>query len=113
MLDVVPPLAVGALLTAVLLLQREFDLLFGVWMCMFGLTNLAARYVLPPQVCLVGLFYIAAGVLCFFWPGVGLQNPWPMGLVFFAGEWVSGMILYVDRRRYATLSHYADKETEA
>lgn len=101
LLDVIPPLFVGAAFTLVLILGREFDPLFGVWMCMFGLTNLATRYVLPGTMLWVGLFYIVSGVLCLLWPGLRFLNPWAMGLVFFAGEWAGGMILYLDERRYA------------
>lgn len=101
LLDVIPPLFVGAVFTLVLMLSRNFDPLFGVWMCMFGLTNLASRYVLPSTINLVGIFYILAGVLCLLNPGMTFLNPWPMGLVFFAGEWTGGIILYVDQRRYA------------
>ncbi|MCC5847631.1 MAG: hypothetical protein JJU29_05995 [Verrucomicrobia bacterium] len=101
MLDVMPPLFVGAVFTLVLILGREFDLLFGVWMSMFGLTNLASRYVLPGSISLVGVFYIIAGAICLLMPGITFLNPWAMGLVFFAGEWSGGLILYLDERRYA------------
>jgi len=100
-LDVIPPLAVGALFTLVLLLRREFDPLFGVWMCMFGLTNLASRYVVPSAIAAVGVFYIAAGALCLLLPELDFQQPLAMGAVFCVGEWVGGMILYLDDRRYA------------
>jgi hypothetical protein len=106
MLDVIPPLFVGAVLTAVLLLHKQTDYLFGVWMCMFGLTNLASHYVLPPAIAFVGVFYIFSGLLCFFLPGMDFLNPWAMGLVFFAGEWLGGLILYADQRRYAAFEHY-------
>lgn len=105
-LDVIPPLFVGAVLTSVLLVHKQTDYLFGVWMCMFGLTNLASHYVLPSAISLVGVFYITAGVLCFFLPGMEFLNPWAMGLVFFAGEWCGGLVLYADSRRYAAFEHY-------
>lgn len=103
-LDVIPPLAVGALFTFVLLLRRDLDSLFGVWMCMFGLTNLASRYVLPSAISLVGVFYILAGSLCLLLPGISFLQPMAMGLVFCAGEWAGGTILYLDDRRYAAFS---------
>lgn len=102
-LDVMPPLAVGALFTLALLLRREFDLLFGVWMCMFGLSNLASRYVLPSTIALVGVFYIAAGALCLLLPGMEFRQPLAMGTVFCAGELAGGLILYLDDRRYAAV----------
>jgi hypothetical protein len=104
MLDVIPPLAVGALFTLVLLIRREVDLLFGVWMCMFGLSNLASRYVLPSAITLVGVFYIMAGALCLLLPGMSFQQPLAMGLVFCTGEWAGGLILHLDDRRYAAFA---------
>ena len=41
----------------------------------------------------VGLFYQVAGIVCLLAPGISFLNPWPMGLVFFAGESVGGWIL--------------------
>jgi hypothetical protein len=99
--DVIPPLAVGALFTFVLIWNRYFDPLYGVWMCMFGLTNLASRYVLPGMISLVGVFYILAGGLCLMLPGINFQTPLAMGAVFCVGEMVGGAILYMDDRRYA------------
>lgn len=103
-LDVIPPLAVGALFTLVLLLRRDLDSLFGVWMCMFGLTNFASRYVLPSAIALVGVFYILAGALCLLLPGISFMQPMAMGLVFCTGEWAGGTILYLDDRRYAAFA---------
>lgn len=101
-LDVIPPLAVGALFTFVLIWSRNFDPLYGAWMCMFGLTNLASRYVLPPAISLVGVFYILSGALCLLLPGIGFtETPLAMGLVFCIGECTGGAILYLDDRRYA------------
>ena len=104
LLDVMPPLFVGAVFTLYLLLHRQFDPLFGVWMCMFGLTNLASRYVLPTAIAGVGVFYILAGVICLLNPSIDFLDPWAMGLVFFTGEWAGGLILYFDERRYAAFA---------
>jgi len=104
MLDVFPPLAVGALFTFALILRRDFDSLFGVWMCMFGLTNFASRYVLPTAIAYVGIFYILAGSLCLLLPNISFLHPIAMGLVFCAGEWAGGTILYLDDRRYAAFT---------
>lgn len=100
-LDIIPPLAVGGLFTMVLILNRDFDALYGVWMCMFGLTNFASRYVLPGAIAWVGVFYIFAGALCLLLPGISFMQPLAMGAVFCAGEWAGGAILYLDDRRYA------------
>jgi len=107
-LDVLPPLFIGAVLTGALIVHRQFDFLFGIWMCMFGLTNLSGRYVLPPAIAWVGCFYMLCGAYCLLDPTMHFSNPWPMGTVFFLGEWISGMILYLDQRRYdAVCRHLA------
>ncbi len=98
-LDVVPPLIVGAGLTVALVLRGHLDLLFGIWMLMFGLANLASRHVLPRAINWVGLFYIAAGLAWAMTPGLGFLQPWSLGIVFFAGEWAGGLILYWDGKR--------------
>jgi len=56
--DGVPPLVVGGALTLMLVFHGVTQYLFGVWMCMFGLTNLASRYVLPRDISFVGVFYV-------------------------------------------------------
>lgn len=97
-LDAIPPLAVGAVLSAALILQGDPPLLFGAWMCLFGLANLTARHVLPRAIRLVGAFYLACGAACLLLPPDFL-NPWPMGLVFFVGELSAGVILHLDGSR--------------
>jgi len=98
-IDVVPPILVGGLLTAAMLLNGHFEYLFGIWMCLFGLTNTASRMVLPKWILGVGVFYMIAGAICLLAPAIEFTNPWPMGVVFFAGEWVGGMILHYDGTR--------------
>lgn len=100
LLDVIPPLFVGGMLTLTVLLHDRYDYLFGIWMCMFGLANLASRYVLPRTICLVGLFYVLCGGVWLLAPHLSFLNPWPMGIVFFAGEWAGGMILHFDDKRF-------------
>lgn len=92
-LEVLPALAVGAVLSLALVMHRQFDLLFGVWMCLYGLAHMGYRHSLPGGIIAVGLFYQAAGITCLLTPGITFLNPWPMGLVFFAGEMVGGWIL--------------------
>ena len=103
-LDILPPLVLAGVFTTALILHGEHRFLFGTWMCMFGLTNLASRHVLPRMICVVGLFYIACGTLWLLAPSVSFLNPWPMGIVFFAGEWVGGLVLYLDDRRLDQLN---------
>ena len=97
--DTIPPLFVAAIMTVSLVLHCRHDYLFGVLMCMFGLTNLASRPVLPRSIILIGLFYVACGAAWMVTPTASFLNPWPMGLVFFAGEWAGGIILHLDHKR--------------
>ena len=92
-LEVVPALALGAVLSLALVWRGQFDLLFGVWMGLFGLAHMGYRHSLPAGIIAVGLFYQAAGIVCLLAPGVSFLNPWPMGLVFFAGEIAGGWLL--------------------
>lgn len=92
-LEVLPALAIGAVLSLALVLRAQYDLLFGVWMGLYGLAHMGYRHSLPGGIIAVGLFYQAAGIACLLTPGISFLNPWPMGLVFFAGESVGGWIL--------------------
>jgi hypothetical protein len=96
-LDALPALAVGAALSGALILSWQFDLLFGMWMAMYGLAQVAYRQSLPRGIYLVGLAYIVCGVYFLAWPVLSFTNPWPMGIVFFLGEFAGGIILIVNR----------------
>ena len=106
-LDGIPALVVGGLLTVAMLRNGHLQYLFGIWMSLFGLTNIASRHALPPKVALVGCFYVICGAVCLFLPGDAgsFLNPWPMGIVFFVGEWAGGMLLYLDEQAGPALSH--------
>jgi len=92
--DLLPLLLVGGLLTAAFLLRGTHDFLFGMWMCVFGATNLVSRHILPNGIMLIGAYYIVAGAVCLLHPDASFTNPWPMGLVFFVGEVAGGVILH-------------------
>lgn len=92
-IDAVPALAVGAVLSLALILSEQYDLLFGAWMSLYGLAQVAYRQSLPVGIYIVGLCYIACGACCLLWPGISFTNPWPMGAVFCAGEVAGGVIL--------------------
>ncbi len=98
-IDVIAPIAVGGLLTAAMICNRDYQYLFGIWMCLFGLTNMTSRMVLPRPIWWVGSFYIAAGAICLLMPGMDFQNPWPMGVIFCAGEITGGVVLHCDGTR--------------
>jgi len=93
-LDAVPPLAVGAVLSAALLLKGHPDLLFGSWMCLYGLAHTTCRKALPRENGWLGLYYLACGTFFLLWPGASFANPLPAGLVFLVGEWIGGTIFY-------------------
>jgi hypothetical protein len=95
-LDIMPPILFGGVLTLAFLVHGEHRLLFGMWMGLFGLANLASYHVLPREIIVVGLFYFTAGTICLLKPGLQFNNPWPMGTVFFFGEWLGGVILHFD-----------------
>lgn len=97
--DALPILGAGAALSAALVAQGAYDLLFGSWMCVYGLVHVPYRLTLPRANYAVGLFYVAAGALCLLTPLGRFANPWPMGLVFFVGETAGGLVLRSHRAR--------------
>ncbi len=109
-IDVLPPLIVGGILTGVLILNKQYDLLFGTWMCLFGLANLSSRQTLPKTLWPLGLFYIACGIICFLVPWIKITNPWPMGIVFGVGELVGGFIFYQNRISHATDNSFLNSQ---
>lgn len=97
-LNAFPALFVGGVLTLALIRMEVFDLLFGVWMCLFGVTCLAGRQGLPRLHWIVGMFYIACGTGYVLTPNPSFLNPWPMGLVFFAGELLGSFLLFAPKK---------------
>jgi hypothetical protein len=110
-LDALPALIAGGALSLALVRAGAFDTLAGTWMSLFGLAHLAYKQTLPGENYLVGLGYVAAGIGCLLWPGLVFTNPWPMGLVFFAGETAGGMVLILRRHR-AEFEHGGDEARE-
>jgi hypothetical protein len=100
-IDVMPALAVGAMLSLAVLHTGRLELLYGIWMGCYGLAHTACRLSLPPASFAVGIGYMLAGGACLFVPGWAYPNPWPMGVVFCVGELAGGWVLF--RERYAIL----------
>lgn len=96
-LRAIPSLAVGGVLTLAMLRSRIFWPLYGIWMTLFGLANLTGEDVLPSRILYVGLFYLACGTVYLMSPSPTFLNPWPMGIVFFTGEWAAGLVMHFDR----------------
>ena len=92
--EAVPALAIGAILSVGLLMKGQLDLLFGSWMCLYGLANMAYRTSLPRGIWFLGLYYIICGTLFLLWPGVSFSHPLPAGAVFGVGEWFGGIVFY-------------------
>jgi hypothetical protein len=91
-LDAVPALAGGAVLTVALIAAKQFHLLFGAWMLLYGLAQTTYRNALPRGVFFTGLMYMGCGSLLLLLPQP-FTNPLPMGSVFFLGELVGGLCL--------------------
>lgn len=89
-----PPLFIAAAATTALARGGVFDPLFGVWMMLYGQIHLATRHSLPPEIGMVGLYYILCGAVALFLPQVVFLNPWPMAIVFFIGEMIGGGIFH-------------------
>lgn len=109
--DLLPPLIVGGILTLVLLLRGSYDDLFGTWMCLYGLAHLAGRHALPRRIAWIGLYYIVTGSVLLLFVPHSFSYPLLMGAVFFAGEWVGGIILHYDESEQLPLPHFLSKES--
>jgi len=108
-LDALPALATGAVLTLVIIKTEQYDLLCGTWMCLYGLAQVAYRQSLPSGIYVVGLGYIVCGALCLLPTPLPFVNPWPMGCVFLAGEFMGGIVLLSCRSRL----NYIQSKTES
>ena len=103
-LDAIPPLAVGGILSAALLLRGYPDLLFGTWMCLYGLAHTNCRTALPKENWYLGIYYLVCGTFFMLWQGSSFMNPWPVGIVFLVGEWAGGIIFH--RHKIEAMKEY-------
>lgn len=95
-LELFPGLLLGAVFTVALAWRGDVDLLFGTWMCFFGLAHMGYRHSLPRGILYVGLFYQIVGAFFLLIPSVSFLNPLPMGCVFCVGEMAGGWVLRHD-----------------
>lgn len=96
-IDAVPALAAGGVLSATLVMWGHFNMLQGVWMLLFGVAHTGYRLSLPRANYFVGMFYMVCGTAYLAYGEEPFTNPWPMGLVFFFGEWMGGWIFWRSR----------------
>src|SRR5262249_11772599 len=92
-----PCVVAGGLLTLVLLLFARPGLwmLPGLWQILFSLGIFASFRLLPRATLGVGVFYLAAGVLCLaLAQGEAEFSPWAMGIPFGVGQLYAAAVLY-------------------
>lgn len=102
-LETLPVWLVGGVLTLALFANNQYDLLYGSWMCLFGLAQSITRPRLPKQITWIGLYYVACGTACLLLSNGIFSNPLLMGTVFFIGEFTAGIIMHTD----GNLNNYA------
>lgn len=95
-----PCMIAGAIVTAFVVarLPELLWLLPGLWQLLFGLGNLAAHRMLPPQAFAVGAFYLASGAGS-LWLGATALSPWVMGLPFALGQGTLAALLWWSHER--------------
>jgi hypothetical protein len=101
-----PAILAGGVFSAALVARGQHDLLFGTWMVLFGLANASSAAYLPRVAWPMGVYYLSGGTVLLAGVGGGFLNPWPMGIVFFAGEWAGGLAFFFVRRPAATFGRF-------
>lgn len=95
--DMLPEIAVGLVFTIVMIQHRQYEMLMGVWLCIYGLVHVSYRQALPTGSYIVGIYYIICGAF-FLFLHLPFINPVPAGIIICAGETVCGITLYRNRR---------------
>jgi hypothetical protein len=91
-----PALAVGVLLTGVLMrtAPQELWMLPGLWQLLFSLGVFASCRFLPRQTMAVGVWYLIAGLTCLaVQSATRTFSPWTMGIPFGVGQLLVAGIL--------------------
>jgi hypothetical protein len=91
-----PALTAGMLLTVVMMrfAPHSVGMLPGLWQVIFSLGVFASCRFLPRQMFLVGMWYLAAGVICMaVGAGEGSLSPWVMGVPFGVGQLLVAAVL--------------------
>lgn len=110
-LDAIPALGLGGVLSVTFIVYGLYDLLPGMWMAVYGLAQAAYRLSLPRGIYLVGIAYMIAGSFFLIQYDPKFTNPWPMGLAFFLGELVGGIVLI--RQEIADHARIASSQGDA
>ena len=93
-IDSFPALLAGGVFSIALLMHGQINLLFGTWMCFYGLTHTSCRSVLPKAIWFLGWYYLLCGSFFLLGQEPTFTNPLLMGAIFFAGELAGATILY-------------------
>ncbi len=97
-LDIVAPLFIASVLSLSLILNNQYNFLFGTWMCLFGLVHTSSRHSTTRGIFLLGWYYIICGTfLVLIHPLMSFLDPMPMAFVFFIGE-IFGGYLFIKTR---------------
>jgi len=91
-----PALTAGMLLTVVMMrfAPHSVGMLPGLWQVIFSLGVFTSCRFLPRQMFLVGMWYLAAGVICVaVGAGEGSLSPWVMGVPFGVGQLLVAAVL--------------------
>ena len=92
-----PAFAVGAVFSFLFVQHALYDFLPGMWMCLYGLAQVAYRQTLPPSIYYIGVGYILFGTYFLIFNPQPFTSPWPMGMLFFVGETLGGWYLLNDK----------------
>lgn len=96
-----PALVAGSLLTAVLVYYAPLSLwmLPGLWQVVFSLGVFSSCQFLPRAIFAVGVWYLAAGLICLaLGNGAWTLSPWIMGVPFGVGQLLVAVVLQLDYR---------------
>jgi len=94
LMDLLPAVLAGALLTIVLPATGRVDLLPGLWMLLFGTGVMASRRHLPFPTGFIGVAYVLAGAgTLYFVPGAAALRAEVMAGVFGLGQLVLSLML--------------------
>jgi len=94
LLDLIPAIVAGALLTLALVLTRRIDLLPGLWMVLFGTGVMASRRHVPRACAWIGVAYLLAGtVTLVVLPGAVVLRADVMAGAFGLGQFLLALVL--------------------